>query len=309
MAGRLRLLAAAMWVGTLLFDATAAAQEDPGSPEISLRDNSFLIEEAYNQEPGVVQHVFHLVPAWENGRQAERTLDFVFIQEWPIFSQRHQVAYSIPLRRIDGIPSDNAHGENLWGMGDVSLSYRYQLLDGGNEAFPLAVAPEFTLFFPTGDAAQGLGSGKQGYGVMLPISYELEKWFFHFNAALAKTEGVTAGLAPDAPFIGHAIDGYDLGGSMIYVLHPQFNLMLEALALWEEELQPNGHEAREFQAILLPGFRWAPYVEGNTMWVLGCGVPVGLSAAAPNIGIFFYMSFEHRFLADRSGIQLGQALQ
>jgi len=42
----------------------AADEED----EIIFQGNSFLIEEAYNQEPGVVQHVFNFVRGWDEGR-------------------------------------------------------------------------------------------------------------------------------------------------------------------------------------------------------------------------------------------------
>lgn len=271
------------------------SQEDESEKETPIRDNSFLIEEAYNQEPGVVQHIFNLVPAWEHGHDAKRTLDFVFTQEWPIFSQLHQFSYSIPMRRIDGTP-DHGTGEDAWGMGDILVNYRYQLLDGENKAFPLAVAPRASLIFPSGDADKDLGNGKLGYQLNLPVSYALEKWQYNLNAGLTKTDGVTAGLAPDEPFIGHTIDGYNLGVSAIYYVKPHFNLMLEAVAYWDEDLQPGGREEPQFDAILLPGVRWSPYTEGDTQWVLGVGVPIGLSADAPDIGIFFYMSFEHRFL-------------
>ena len=295
-----RRLSAVVLLGMLLLLATTPAsifsQEVQDDEENLLtRDNSFLVEEAYNQEAGVVQHIFNLVPAWEHGRAAERSLDFVFTQEWPVFSQLHQVSYSIPLRRIDGVPSEGI-GEDVWGMGDIMLNYRYQLLDGNNKAFPLAAAPRFSFIFPSGDAQAGLGNGKQGYQIALPLSYELKKWAFNFNAGLTKTDGVTAGLDPDLPFIGHTIDGYNLGGSVIYSLGPNVNLMLETVALWDEELQPDGQEEPQFEAIVLPGVRWAPYTEGETQWVLGCGVPIGLSPDAPDIGLFFYMSFEHRFL-------------
>lgn len=97
----------------------------------------------------------------------------------------------------------------------MMLNYRYQLLDGENKAFPLACAPRFSLIFPSGDADAGLGNGKLGYQFNLPLSYEMKKWFFHFNAGLTKTDGVTAGLDPDQPFVGHTLDGYNLGGSAI----------------------------------------------------------------------------------------------
>jgi hypothetical protein len=271
---------------------------DKEEKEEPLRDNSFLIEEAYNQEQGVVQHIFNLVPAWEHGDGAQRTVDFMFTQEWPIFSQRNQFSYAIPMRRVDGTP-DFGTGEDTGGLGDMMVNYRFQLLYGDNKEFPLACAPRASIIFPSGDSVHGLGNGKTGVQLNLPLSYEMEKWAFHFNAGLTKTDGVTAGIDPDQPFIGHTVDGKNLGGSAIYFLQPHFNLMLEAVSFWNDKLEPDGREHTQCQAILLPGFRWSPYTEGDTQWVVGCGVPIGLSAAAPDVGIFFYMSFEHRFLRKR----------
>ena len=145
-----------------------------------------------------------------------------------------------------------------------------------------------------------MGNGKQGYQVNLPLSYELETWGFNFNAGLTKTPGVTARLDPDMAFIGHTIDGYNLGGSVIRLVRPNFHLMLETAALWDEDLQHDGFEKPRFQAVVSPGFRWAPYTKGDTQWTLGMGVPIGLSADAPDIGVFFYMSFEHRFMRSES---------
>lgn len=299
MLGNLRFSVVAILVATLFLTVgtwPAFSQEDGEEKELQpIRDNSFLIEEAYNQEPGIVQHIFDFVPAWEHGREAQRTFDFLFTQEWPVFTQTHQISYSIPLRRIDGIPEQGG-GTDAGGLGDIMLSYRYQLLDGENKKFPLAIAPRFSFIFPSGDAETGLGNGKLGYQVNLPFSYEMKKWAFHFNAGLTKTPGVTAGLDPDLPFIGHTIDGYNLGGSAIYFYRPLFNFMLETVAFWDEELQHDGREEPKCEVTLLPGFRWSPYTKGDTQWVVGCGVPIGLSYDAPDIGVFFYLSLEHRFL-------------
>jgi hypothetical protein len=35
------------------------AEEDDKRPAAAIQDNSFLIEEAYNQEEGVVQHILN----------------------------------------------------------------------------------------------------------------------------------------------------------------------------------------------------------------------------------------------------------
>src|SRR6185437_8242001 len=66
----------ALWqtaVALLLSTAPLTAQE-PGP----IADNSFLIEEAYNQEAGVVQHISTF--SRPNGGGA---WDYTFTQEWP----------------------------------------------------------------------------------------------------------------------------------------------------------------------------------------------------------------------------------
>src|SRR5215218_4324391 len=99
----------------------ATAQLEPPGP---IEDNSFLIEEAYNQEAGVVQHISTFAHADEGS-----DWEYTFTQEWPLFSQRHQLSYTIPLSRAGGGT----------GIGDVALHYRYQLLDGTTT--PVAIAP------------------------------------------------------------------------------------------------------------------------------------------------------------------------
>jgi hypothetical protein len=295
---RWRKLLLIAWAGLLCLAAAGALAQDAADAQ-PIRDNSFLVEEAYNQEPGVVQHIFNLYPAWEHGKAAERTVDFLFTQEWPVFSQRHQFSYTIPMRRIREDP-EMGIGAVAWGLDDIMLNYRFQALSGDNKAFPLAVAPRFSFIFPSSNLESEANKRKLGYQINLPLSYELEKWAFHFNAGLTKSSNVLPPGVPGLPFLMQTADGYNLGLSAIYFLRPHFNLMLETVAFWDEEFLPGGGERMVCETILLPGFRWAPYTEGDTQWVLGCGVPIGLSAAAPDIGVFFYMSFEHRFWRQRT---------
>jgi len=64
------------------------------SPRIE--DNSFLIEEAYNQERGVVQHI----SAWERSLGSS-AWGFAFTQEWPLVTTksrtypRHEVGAEV----------------------------------------------------------------------------------------------------------------------------------------------------------------------------------------------------------------------
>ena len=56
-----------------------------------IEDNSFLIEEAYNQEPGVIQHI--------SGFQymKDKTWLCTFTDEWPVSGQEHQLSVTIPV--------------------------------------------------------------------------------------------------------------------------------------------------------------------------------------------------------------------
>src|SRR5262245_17587450 len=52
---------------------------EAGTPEPPIADNSFLIEEAYNQEAGVVQHISVFQRDWRSSAWA-----YSFTQEWPL---------------------------------------------------------------------------------------------------------------------------------------------------------------------------------------------------------------------------------
>ncbi|HET8647566.1 MAG TPA: transporter, partial [Vicinamibacteria bacterium] len=101
-----------------------------------IQDNSFLIEEAYNQEDGVVQHVSFFL------RDLDGAWAYTFTQEWPVGTQRHQLSLTLPL--ASGPPA---------GLGDVALNYRLQLI--GDGAAAVAVAPRLSLLLPTGGDQRG----------------------------------------------------------------------------------------------------------------------------------------------------------
>ena len=68
----------------------------PCLPEGEIQDNSFLIEEAYNQDPGMVQHI----NSFTRLRNGEWVYDFT--QEWPVPGVKHQLSYTIPVARVAG---------------------------------------------------------------------------------------------------------------------------------------------------------------------------------------------------------------
>src|SRR4051812_24225047 len=104
---------------------TASAAQTPVQP-FEITDNSFLVEEALNQDPGVVQNIFNV--------RIDRTHEWAstFTQEWPLVTKRHQISYTLP---YDGVGQAT-------GLGDISIHYRLQLLDGGD--FGTAFSPRLT---------------------------------------------------------------------------------------------------------------------------------------------------------------------
>ena len=248
-------------------------------PAAAVQDNSFLIEEAYNQGPGVVQHILNIVHTRQ--RQAgpdDHAWSFVFTQEWPLFSQTHQLSYTLPYTFLD------EGGRSTNGIEDISLNYRLQVLME-SETLP-AFAPRLSLILPTGDEEDGLGNDTLGYQLNLPVSKIVsDRVTLHGNAG--------ATLLPDVD--DHDLVNYHLGASAIYAVTPNFNLMLEALAEWDEEVDDFGRTDRDASVVISPGFRYAFNHPADAQTVIGLAAPIGVTSAAPDFGVFIYASFEHFF--------------
>ncbi|MGH9259464.1 MAG: transporter, partial [Acidimicrobiales bacterium] len=158
-----------------------------------IRDNSFLIEEAYNQEAGVVQHI----NAFLRRRSGSENV-YTLTQEWPLGGPRHQLSFTLPVLHLSGLTR----------VGDIALNYRYQLLGPGGRT---AVAPRLSLFLPTGDHEQRLGSGAWGVQVNLPVSVEFgPRLVTHWNAGFFLTPSARSPAGQEA-----TIHGYNLGASAI----------------------------------------------------------------------------------------------
>ena len=154
-------LAIALAAVLLLAARSLAGQAPP------IQDNSFLIEEAYNQEAGVVQHINTLLRDRHTGEWG-----YSFTQEWPLGGVAHQLSFTLPAQ------GGSAEGR---GIGDLALNYRYQLVGDGDA--PVAVAPRFSLLLPTGSVKEGRGAGAVGVQINLPVSVVLSRqWVTHWNA-------------------------------------------------------------------------------------------------------------------------------
>lgn len=252
------------------FAGALAAQE----PE-PLEDNSFLIEEAYNQNPGVVQEISNFVRSSGGGDWV-----YAFTQEWPVGGMRHQLSYTVPLEH---------HADfGTTGLGDALLNYRYQAL--GMRGGPVYVAPRLSVVLSTGRAASGRGSGAFGLQASLPVTVEVSpRLSTHWN--------VGATLLPSAenPAGARATStAVNAGASIIWVVRPLFNLILEGIWLSRQDVIGPGATDRHTSAFLNPGFRWGFNLRGGLQIVTGLGYVVSLDDADPN-ALFLYLSFEHPF--------------
>jgi len=267
-------------------DTPLAAQEpakqsaySPAQPSAArgpIEDNSFLIEEAYNQEGGVVQHISTFAL-----QRATHAWVYTFTQEWPLFSQRHQLSYTVPF-----ISAGRGTGS---GVGDVALNYRYQLADGAQSG--IAVAPRVSLLLATGDERRGRGVGGTGLQVNLPISAELSpRLMAHWNAGATYTPSARNDIGDEA-----STRTYNLGGSLIWLAAPAFNVMLESAWARAEEVIGPGERLSYRAFYISPGVRGAIDFASGLQIVPGLAVPIGIGPSRGDRHVFFYLSFEHPF--------------
>lgn len=252
----------------------AAGQQAPAPAPRPIQDNSFLIEEAYNQEAGVVQHISTFQRSPGGG------WTYTFTQEWPVPGLRHQLSYTLPVQ--------DPGGRAGAGLGDVALNYRYQLLGSGETR--LALAPRVTALLPTGSAARGRGAGGAGVQVNLPLSVALaDRWVTHSNAGLT----LTPGARNEAGDRARTADLF-AGQSLIWLARPTLNLMLEALWAREHEVLAPGTVGGSSSFVLSPGVRGAIDFPSGLQIVPGAAIPVELGAGG-GVSLFLYLSFEHPF--------------
>ena len=84
-----------------------------------------------------------------------------------------------------------------------------------------------------------------------------------------------------------------MGQSFVWLLHPKLNLLVET-AYTSVELAAGGAHARSEVLTVNPGLRAAIDV-GSLQVVPGVAFPLGVGPSRGDVGVFFYLSFEHPF--------------
>lgn len=183
-----RVVAGLAFISTL---TSAAYAQTKSASRFGILDNSFLVEEAFNQEAGIFQNILVFTRSQSAGWQGS------FTQEWPVTSVRHQLSFTMPFTYAEGDGT----------AGDLALNYRFQWWEerGKRPAF----APRITVVLPTSSDNDSVG-----WQVNFPFSKQLSRVYFHANA------GGTFDAHGSSPF---------LAGSAIVAVVPMFNIMLEAL--------------------------------------------------------------------------------
>jgi hypothetical protein len=260
----------------LALAAPLGAQLPAERPE-PIKDNSFLVEEAYNQEAGGVQHVSAFGKALRGQSWA-----YSFTQEWPMPSQRHQVSLTLPVSHLDGVDAPR-------GLGDVLLNYRWQALGVGGGA--VSAAPRVSLVLPTGSARDGLGGGGAGVQTNLPLSVEHgDRLVTHWNAGFTWTP-----RAQDAAGATAAATSWAAAQSVVWLATPRVNVLVETA--WSRSAAVAGADATvsSDQLFVAPGVRWSHDLPRGLQVVPGVAVPIGVGPSRGERSVFLYLSFEHPF--------------
>jgi hypothetical protein len=263
-----------MLLPLVTFTSVAWAQK-PSAPEPKgISDNSFLIEEAYNQEEGVVQHINTFL------RSRGGDWSYTFTQEWPVKSMKHQFSFTITALKLAGT-------RGARGLGDVALNYRYQLVYNPK----VAVAPRVSLLLPTGSASRQLGAGGVGFQTNLPVSVtHSSKLVTHWNAGATLIP-----RAKDAATNKAFLKGFNLGQSTIWLARPRINVLMETVWNSFELVSGPKQTATKYTLVLNPGVRWAYNFKNGLQIVPGVAFPIGIGPSSGERGIFLYLSFEHPF--------------
>lgn len=276
----MRIRAVVLTVIALLSGPAAASAQTPSSEPWAITDNSFFVEEAFNQQRGVFQNIF----IWQKTRDGG--WDGSFTQEFPAPAMRHQLSYTLP---FDG-------GEIGAHVGSVLVNYRFQLSEESN-SHP-AISPRASVILPTG-RDDGYGN-RTGLQFNLPISKQAGNFYLHANAGVTHLFNVTAGVFPAV--VGFEPPTKDLtsptiAGSVIYRAAPMFNVMLESTVEFAEDFDGLS-TTRNAGVVISPGFRTG-WNFGEKQLVVGAAVPVTRSQGESSVAVLGYFSYELPFSASR----------
>ena len=267
-----RLAALAGLIVALVPAAAAHAQTPPPPPSrFGITDNSFLVEEAFNQDPGVVQNIFMVI------RSTDRRWDGSFTQEWPLGGMRHQLSFTLPASMVLG---DAA-------VGDVMLNYRYQVWT--EHARLPAFAPRLSVILPSSSETRSRVGPDPGWQFNLPFSREFGRLYLHANAGATWIKDRLDSETRPAEWTNIP----SVAASANWAVTSMFQLMLETYGQSASQLDAS----RQNTVIVSPGLRTGWNV-GERQVVIGLAVPF-TSGDLHDRGVIVYGSLEMPFKKDQ----------
>lgn len=240
-----------------------------------IEDNSFLLEEAFNQEWGVYQFIQKYQTS-ENGG-----FDYIFENEIPLTDKTHQLSYSITTSKMESGRTTT--------IGDTSLNYRWQPLNKDG----MLLAERFGVVIPTGSINEGSGTGSYGFEFMQAASLTVRDNFMaHFNFGFS----VRPGMRSEVSDKRRTSSAFTAGSSIVYLWRDNFNFLLEGLLESGQDINPDGSKRPSTTFTLNPGMRFGWDFEWKDMQVVpGLSFPVELLNSPTEAGVLFYLSFEPKF--------------
>ncbi len=262
--------------------AQMAPQSGSVAPQVAssdepfrITDNSFLVEEAFNQEAGVFQNIFG--PTRANGRWGASVHPGVAgcLTGTPVLVHAHLL-----------------DGDTAIGLGDTLLNYRYQaVMEGpGRPAF----SPRASLVVPTGSVEGGRGAGSYGLQVNLPFSKQRGDIYWHWNAGFTWLPRVDAPDEAGVRSLHANLWSPFLAGSAIYRLRPMLHLMLENLLRFEHSFDGDHSVARSAFTRCRQDFAAAGTWETRSS-IPGAALPITWGGGNTDVGLFLYLSYELPF--------------
>ena len=218
----------------------------------AIEDNSFLLEEAYNQKKDEYQFIHY----YQSSKEGEQ--EYFFQLEAPLTHETHQLSFDFSYLRPSEIPE--------FTVSDTQLNYRYQAMKINEHM----LTERLTLVIPTGSERYDSGSGEYAFSFMQSATFPLgERYMNHWNLG--------------ATIYPHATTGITAGTSIVYLYKDDLNFLAETLIETDHESDTSFY--------LNPGFRFALDGEKGQL-VPGIAFPFQYTENKIFPGVFVYLSVE-----------------
>lgn len=241
-----------------------------------IEDNSFLLEEAFNQEWGVYQFIQEY-----QVNQKTKGYEYSFENEIPITDKTYQFSYEFTRAREDGSGAGN--------IGDATLNFRWQPMNKDG----ILLAERFGLIVPTGNVNKGGGNGVFGLEFMQAATLTVrDNVMNHWNMGFsvlpnAKSQGIQK---------RGTLTAFTAGSSLIWLCNDSFNLLLEGLLQSGQSMLSDGSKEIGTSFTINPGARFAIDLDyKETQIVPGISFPTEILNNRTEHGVLVYLSIEPKF--------------